>query len=260
MKLKEVLCISGILALFVTECRGENDNSDIIDITDELVNKGKRKASEIAGSKKDLTSQQKQKKKAGNEIENPKLNEKEVKKGMNSLDFSLWGKRLDNSRRKKYNLTADIVWKNESLEKDIKNIEKNICYQEELNSNIEDFSSAVPDTTDKKFLCFMAYNSTAINAKYKECFGLKALHRYKAFNNIKLLEKFKEYYSRAFDDLIEYIKKNRPMHTPKSKVITEWKETFGDIYMRKCLDVDKFMSSEQKVIHELKNKHQQTLA
>ncbi|KAI5193391.1 hypothetical protein NEMIN01_2518, partial [Nematocida minor] len=237
MKLKEVMCISGILALFIIECRGGNDDSDTIDNTT-LSKAKKRKASEITSSEKDHTAQQKPKKKAGNEIEKEKPKRNEGKIEIKDLDFELWNKkRLDNIRRKSYRLAYNSLRNHKSLNIDTSYIEKFSDRQEKLKKDIKEYSDLALEIEDSLFLYFIASSTTSTNAKYKECFGLKELFKNNETEYIEKIEKFKGYYSRIIDDLIAYTDKHQQIKIFKSSSITEWKETFGDIYMRKCLDV-----------------------
>ncbi|KAI5193366.1 hypothetical protein NEMIN01_2504, partial [Nematocida minor] len=268
MKLKKLRKLLGagavLLAFFITECRGGRDASNQIDITAGPSTGRKRRASEIelvdavlSPASQEMPKEKKQKKSddsssetsdtdcqeegSGDRTKNEKQRKKRIKIEIKDLDVDLWNnKRLDNTRRKSYKLNCNIVSEINNLNISMNYVKRLTKYQEKLRKDIKEFCTHVAQKVeDNVFLYFIACRSTTINKKYKDFFGIKEL--IEDDNNMSMLTNFQGYYPGILDDMIAYIEKHRQMRTVKDSPLTEWKERIGDIFIRNCLDLKRFM-------------------
>ncbi|KAI5192719.1 hypothetical protein NEMIN01_2176, partial [Nematocida minor] len=185
--------------------------------------------------------------------------EKKEKK-LNHYNILLWNnKRLDNKRRTSYKGHHITVYKHHCAGF-ISNAPQEIIanfYQEKIKKEIEKFSSQIASLIEQNpFWYFVASRTKNINIRYKDLFGLKHLLSSKDSPRHKeMLMNLEGYYPGVVDDMIEYTRKHRPLRASQESPSSKWRETLGDIYVRKSLDLNYKMVQGQDKNSQVEEKY-----
>ncbi|KAI5189496.1 hypothetical protein NEMIN01_0559 [Nematocida minor] len=174
------------------------------------------------------------------------------------IDIRLWKvRRLENKRRKGYKATHQAIYTTSFSDEYIAREAKMKCYQERLKNDIKVFSTEIaPSITESPLWYFIAILSTNIKTKYRDLWTLNALFADKKDDEYrKIVENLDGYYPGLFDDLIAYVKKHQPMRTKKKDPLTYWRETLGDVYIRKEIEPNFHMLEGQKEICQINGKY-----
>ncbi|KAI5193018.1 hypothetical protein NEMIN01_2362 [Nematocida minor] len=177
---------------------------------------------------------------------------------LKNLDVKLWNdRRLENKRRKGYKLTHKSIYACDTSDAHISEELEKKNDLSLLKHDIEEFSSTVASQIENNALWYLiAIESTNINAKYKDLWKIRDLFRHSKDSKYrKIVEGLKGYYPGVFDDMIEYVQKHQPMKASKKKALNVWKETLGDVYMRKDADPDLYILKEQESAAQIGRKY-----
>ncbi|KAI5192612.1 hypothetical protein NEMIN01_2111 [Nematocida minor] len=181
------------------------------------------------------------------------------KKDINEFNINLWNvmsQRLENRRRKSHRINHKTVFMHYHLDNYIKNIIKTRGYKENVRRSIEDFAANVaPLIKINPMWHFISSKSTHIYTKYKDLLGLQEFFRYGENKHREILEGIQGYYPAIFDDMIAYIEKHQPLMVKKDDFETAWKETLGDVYMRKPLTLKYSMLEDLNSIEQMDKKY-----
>ncbi|KAI5189107.1 hypothetical protein NEMIN01_0273 [Nematocida minor] len=184
---------------------------------------------------------------------------KREKKSIAQLELGLWDDmdvRLANRRRKAYKESHKTIYINTDLKWYKKREIKKESYKQRLRSSIEEFAAKIASLIkNNPMWYFIASKSTNINGKYKDLLGLQELFREEEKTHRNMLESIQGYYPGIIEDVIAYIEKHQPLKTDKNNPETEWKETLGDIYMRKSLPLNYSMLEDSNSACQLESKY-----
>ncbi|KAI5193014.1 hypothetical protein NEMIN01_2358 [Nematocida minor] len=285
-KLRKILAIRALILVFlVAVCQGSSSVSDEEGIGNASVSAGKkRKMVEISNptgssfadqfvvaknkkqKKKDSASQEEldiavddeELLEVGSQTPRDKRKqEKEEIKEMKRIKISLWNdERLRNRKRRgnkakqmaTYSVNISDTWEmnNTSI----------LSYKRKLRGYIKNFCTLIaPKTKDNKLWYFIGCESALTKTKYKALLGLR-----KIFENTEdkrddeyreKLESLEGYYPGVFDEMIKYANKHRPVITSTENPLEEWKESLGDIYIRRDTEPNYYMMEEYKDISQI---------
>ncbi|KAI5192999.1 hypothetical protein NEMIN01_2343 [Nematocida minor] len=231
-------CPIGISRLSIGEKRKESSYNLLNACTDHSVpeNKKRKKDSLLEGM---LTA-------SGQPIKNEVTLEGEEeqpvaksakKKNINGFNINLWdnmGQRLRNNRRKGYRMRHRTIYVVDDLDEYKDEEIKTEHYKMKLRSRIEEFAANfAPLINTNAMWYFIASSTTNIHTKYKDLLGLQELFKGEERVHRRIMEGIRGYYPALFEDMIAYIEKHQPLRAKKDSPQTAWKETLGDIYMRK---------------------------
>ncbi|KAI5193013.1 hypothetical protein NEMIN01_2357 [Nematocida minor] len=189
-----------------------------------------------------------------------KSKKKELKNLENSPSMKIWNEtRLTTKRRERYRTHHQTIYRyeytnfNDYLQQQV----EARPYQEMIREEVENFSAKGASLIEKNPLWyFIASRTTNIATKQKDIFGLREVlkdgeeSKYK-----KMLVALEGYYPGVFEDMLAYIEKHKPLRASKEFPPTVWKETLGDIYIRKSLDLNYYTVIDQNRISEIDEKY-----
>ncbi|KAI5193046.1 hypothetical protein NEMIN01_2381 [Nematocida minor] len=186
-----------------------------------------------------------------------KINER---KKMETLQVSLWNDtRLTNKRRTNYKTRHQTVYKykysdeNAFMAQEI----KQKLYQENIRKGLENFSKKVTSLVKKNpLLYFISSRTTTIATKHKDLLWIRELLKEEEDNVYrKMFVGLEGYYPGVVDDALEYLEKHRPLRVIYSFPPTVWKETLGDVYMRKAPEINYSMVVDQSKVDQIHRRY-----
>ncbi|KAI5188987.1 hypothetical protein NEMIN01_0251 [Nematocida minor] len=176
------------------------------------------------------------------------------------LEIRLWNdKRLTNMRRISYKTLHQTVYKYESNDF-VFYLPCEIRYkthQENIKKDIENYCRKVAPLIEKNALWyFIASRSRNTASKCRDLLGLEELFKDEsADEHKKMVMGLTGYYSGVFEDMLKYMEKHRALKTSKEYSLTVWKETLGDIYIRKRPEINYCLVEGQEAIRQMNRKY-----
>ncbi|KAI5192718.1 hypothetical protein NEMIN01_2175 [Nematocida minor] len=183
-----------------------------------------------------------------------KTKKESVEKIMKQYGIIRWNeKRFKNITRDKYRMSYTILTETTYRKNLLINAVKSKTYQTNLKREILDFAKNIsPLAKHDRLYHFIASRTTNLYMKYKDLLGLEELFKHKENKKyIDIVKNFSGYYPKVFEDLISYIEKHMPLRINKDRPPTEWKRSFGDIYMSEYLEMNYSIVVKQKVISQI---------
>ncbi|KAI5189387.1 hypothetical protein NEMIN01_0450 [Nematocida minor] len=176
--------------------------------------------------------------------------------------ISLWNnRRLDSKRRKGYKITHQTIYNHQNTEQYILADVNVVAYQEKLKNKIKEFSAQIASSVKKSPMWFfVASEAVNINNKYKLLFGMKELFKTAEGDAYKkMVESLEGYYPDVIGDMIEYVHKHHPLRLSKRNPnVNVWKETLGDIYLRREEDLNFCILDKQEEISKIDERCRET--
>ncbi|KAI5192962.1 hypothetical protein NEMIN01_2318 [Nematocida minor] len=179
---------------------------------------------------------------------------------VSSLFVKLWNNtRLTNGRRMSYKSLHKTIYRYEysnftaSMAREI----LNKSYQAKIRNYIESFSAkTAPLIKQNALWYFIASRTTNIATKHRDLLWLKELlSEKKESKHKKLIMNLEGYYPGVIDDMLAYMEKHKSLRVAKVSPPTVWKETLGDLYIRKNLDLNYSMLENQDTISQIDQRY-----
>ncbi|KAI5189105.1 hypothetical protein NEMIN01_0271, partial [Nematocida minor] len=197
--------------------------------------------------------------------EKEKKMEKKELKNMSNINASLWNnRRLENKRRRGYKTKHEAVHVTKISDESEFKATRTAAYQRAFRNYIKNFSEIISEEVEKNKLWYcIACESTYIRGRYKALLTLRDL--FKNGNNkedaecTEKVRKLEGYYPSVFDEMIKYKNKHQPMLTDTIKPLTEWKETLGDVYLRKNLQPNYHLIDKNSDVRKYDEKYHETV-
>ncbi|KAI5191706.1 hypothetical protein NEMIN01_1639 [Nematocida minor] len=179
-------------------------------------------------------------------------------KRLENLRIKLWSKsRLTNVRRASYKTQHQTIYRSNKHDNYMVNEIIKDPYQKEIRKYIAKFCEKIAPLVDQNALWyFIASRTSMLITKQEDIAYLKSLISINKDNyHRNFAESFKDYYPEVFEDMLAYAEKHKPLRVIKKLRPTEWKETLGDVYIRKSLEINSYVMKNQDKISQLCGKY-----